>query len=332
MEQKLSCEDLWKDPSGAAQLLKKKENLQDCQDKILRFHTLFQANIDLYALAEEEGETLVQQEALTELKALAKDISRYRLELFFHQDEDARPCFLTVQAGSGGTEAQDWAAMLLRMYTRWAEQRNYLVELLDDSPGEEAGIRWATLKIKGNRFPYGWLKGETGVHRLVRISPFDASARRHTSFASITVIPDLEDTIDIVIQEKDLRIDTYRASGAGGQHVNKTDSAVRITHIPTGIVVQCQVDRSQHRNRAMAMSMLKARLHALEKQKQQEIEAAQRKDEAGITWGQQIRSYVLQPYQMVKDLRTQVQSGNPQAVLDGELDEFLLASLESNVQ
>lgn len=283
-------------------------------------------------MALEEEDLAIQQETLTELKNLSKEVTRYRLELFFYQDEDPRPCFLTVQAGSGGTEAQDWAAMLLRMYTRWAEQRGYTVEVLDDSPGEEAGLRWATIKIKGNRFPYGWLKGENGVHRLVRISPFDSSSRRHTSFASVSIIPDLEETIDVVIQEKDLKIDTYRASGAGGQHVNKTDSAVRITHIPTGIVVQCQVDRSQHRNRAMAMSMLKARLYALEKQKQQEVEASHRKDEAGITWGQQIRSYVLQPYQMVKDLRTQVQVGNPQAVLDGELDDFLLASLESNIQ
>jgi peptide chain release factor 2 len=255
-----------------------------------------------------------------------------RLQLFFNQPEDKGGCFLSVQAGSGGTEAQDWAAMLLRMYIRWAESHRYTVELLEDSPGEEAGLKSATLKISGTRFPYGWLKGESGVHRLVRISPFDAASRRHTSFASVSVIPEPDEAIEIEILEKDMRIDTYRASGAGGQHVNKTDSAVRITHLPSGIVVQCQNDRSQHRNRAMAMTMLKARLIEQERQLRCEKESSQRQDERGITWGQQIRSYVLQPYQLVKDVRTGIEFGNPAAVLEGEIDIFLRASLENNAK
>lgn len=265
------------------------------------------------------------------MKMLAKQVDQARLELLFSKPEDRRPCFISIQAGSGGTEAQDWASMLLRMYSRWGEQNRYTVELLEDSPGEEAGLKSATLKLSGQKFPYGWLRGETGVHRLVRISPFDSNSRRHTSFASVSITPELDDNTVIEILEKDLRIDTYRASGAGGQHVNKTDSAVRITHTPTGIVVQCQNDRSQHRNRAMAMAMLKAKLHQRELQKQEDDLAKGRQEEHGITWGQQIRSYVLQPYQMVKDLRTGIEAGNPHGVLDGELDAFLLGFLKNQV-
>lgn len=281
-------------------------------------------------MAEEESDEVLFKETRKTLKSLARDVEHARLERFFAQPEDVRPCFVSIQAGSGGTEAQDWAAILIRMYTRWAEHNKYKVELLEESPGEEAGIKSGTLKISGQKFPYGWLKGETGVHRLVRISPFDANARRHTSFASVSISPELDDSFAIEILEKDLRIDTYRASGAGGQHVNKTDSAVRMTHMPTGIVVQCQIDRSQHRNRATAMAMLRAKLYEREKQRQQEQALQGRQEEHGITWGQQIRSYVLQPYQLVKDLRTQEESGNPMAILDGNLDDFLLAFLKKS--
>jgi peptide chain release factor 2 len=235
-----------------------------------------------------------------------------------------------VHAGAGGTEAQDWAEMLLRMYTRWAERHGYKVEWLEESQGEEAGLKSATVKITGHN-AYGWLKTESGVHRLVRISPYDSQARRHTSFSSAWVYPVIDDSIDIVIEDKDLKVDTYRASGAGGQHVNRTDSAIRITHMPSGIVVQCQADRSQHRNRDTAMNMLKARLYEAELQRREEAAAATEATKSDIGWGHQIRSYVLQPYQMVKDLRTSVESGNPTAVLDGDIDPFLEASLASKV-
>ena len=259
---------------------------------------------------------------------LDKNVQQERLKLFFSQPEDKKSCFLSINAGSGGTEAQDWASILTRMYLRWAQENDYKAELLEESQGEEAGIKSATIKISGKSFPYGWLKGESGVHRLVRISPFDANSRRHTSFASVSVLPEIDDDIAVDIQEKDLRIDTYRASGAGGQHVNKTDSAIRITHIPTGIVVQCQIDRSQHRNRATAMTMLKSKLYVLEQEKIKAQTEKHRPEEHGITWGQQIRNYVLQPYQMVKDLRSGVESGNPMGVLDGDLNAFLLGFLE----
>ncbi|MDZ4323148.1 MAG: peptide chain release factor 2, partial [Alphaproteobacteria bacterium] len=231
-------------------------------------------------------------------------------------------------------EAQDWALMLTRMYTRWAEAKGYKIEWIEESPGEEAGIKSATFKVcsqKGADHPYGWLKGESGIHRLVRISPFDANARRHTSFASVWAYPEVDDAIDIQLEDKDLRIDTYRASGAGGQHVNKTDSAIRITHLPTGIVVQCQNDRSQHRNRAQAMSMLKARLYEHELKKREEAAQASEANKAEIGWGHQIRSYVLQPYQMVKDLRTHVEKGNAHGVLEGDIDAFLEATLAQKI-
>ncbi|MGB0670049.1 MAG: peptide chain release factor 2, partial [Rhodospirillales bacterium] len=249
----------------------------------------------------------------------------------FAGEMDPNNAFLDIQAGSGGTEAQDWAEMLLRMYTRWSEQHGYKLDWLEESAGEEAGIKSATIKVEGTN-AYGWLKNESGVHRLVRISPYDSSARRHTSFASLWVYPVIDDTIEVDIQEKDLRIDTYRASGAGGQHVNRTDSAVRITHEPTGIVVQCQNDRSQHKNRATAMNMLKARLYEAELQKREAESQALHDAKTDIGWGNQIRSYVLQPYQMVKDLRTGVETSNTGAVLDGDLDDFMAAALAHRVQ
>ena len=245
-------------------------------------------------------------------------------------EADGNDCYLEVHAGAGGTEAQDWAEMLLRMYARWAEAHGCKSEWLEESGGEEAGIKSATVKIVGVN-AYGWLKTESGVHRLVRISPFDSNARRHTSFASVWVYPVVDDKIEIAINDKDLRIDTYRSSGAGGQHVNKTDSAVRITHGPSGIVVQCQSERSQHQNRARAFAMLRARLYELELEKREAKTEAMNAGKSDIGWGHQIRSYVLQPYQMVKDLRTGVETGNTGAVLDGDLDRFLAAALAQKI-
>ena len=245
-------------------------------------------------------------------------------------EADGNDCFVEIHAGAGGTESQDWAAMLQRLYLRWAEDHEFQTDLVEQGPGEEAGIKTGVIKISGTN-AYGWLKTESGVHRLVRISPFDSNSRRHTSFASVWVYPLVDDAINIEIEDKDLRVDTYRASGAGGQHVNKTDSAVRLTHEPTGIVVQCQNQRSQHKNRATAMRMLKSRLYEMELQKREADMAEQEADKKEIGWGHQIRSYVLQPYQLVKDLRTGFETSNTSAVLNGEIDEFLSAALTKNV-
>jgi peptide chain release factor 2 len=323
---------LWQNAQEASRLFHKREVLKETKNNYALLEKEFFDSCQLWDLAYEENDDIVQKEILSDLKNLCAKSKKYQLELFFNREEDHKACFLSVQSGSGGTEAQDWSAMLLRMYIRWAEHHHYKVDCLDESPGEEAGIKSGVIKISGKKFPYGWLKGETGVHRLVRISPFDSNARRHTSFSSISVIPEIGEDVVIDIQEKDLRIDTYRASGAGGQHVNKTDSAVRITHIPTGTIVQCQQDRSQHKNRSIAMNMLRAKLYEKEQEKKKEIETMQRQNEKGITWGQQIRSYVLKPYQMVKDLRTNFQSSNPKAILDGDIDGFLVAFLEMQAQ
>ena len=282
--------------------------------------------VDMIALAEAEGDGDVLAEAETALMALHKIAGKKELESLLSGEADPNDSYLEVHAGAGGTESQDWAEMLLRMYTRWAEQHGCKVELMEESQGEEAGLKSATVRILGDN-AYGWLKTEAGVHRLVRISPFDAASRRHTSFASIDVYPVVDDAIDIDIQDKDIRIDTYRASGAGGQHVNRTDSAVRITHEPTGIVVQCQNDRSQHKNRASAMKMLKARLYERELKRREDETRAEHEAKSDIGFGHQIRSYVLHPYQMVKDLRTSVEKSNAQGVLDGDLDPFLEAAL-----
>lgn len=286
--------------------------------------------VELIELGEEEGDVTVVEEAENQLKELQVEGARAQLETLLSGEADTNDCFMEINAGAGGTEAQDWVAMLARMYSRWAESKRYKVEILDENPGEEAGIKSITFKIIGHQ-AYGWLKTESGVHRLVRISPFDSNARRHTSFASVWVYPVIDETIDIEVEEKDLRIDTYRASGAGGQHVNKTESAIRITHMPTGIVVQCQNDRSQHRNRAEAMNMLKARLYELELRIREEKLSAQTASKTDIGWGHQIRSYVLQPYQMVKDSRTGVERGNAQAVLDGDIDCYLEAALAQRI-
>jgi len=286
--------------------------------------------LELIELAEAEGDDGVLKDALAQLQALAEEAKTREIESLLSGEADGRDAFMEINAGSGGTEAQDWAAMLMRMYTRWAEQRKFKVEILDESEGEQAGIKSVTMQISGPN-AYGWLKTESGVHRLVRISPFDSAARRHTSFSSVWVYPVVDDSIEIEINPADLKVDTFRASGAGGQHVNKTESAIRITHVPTGIIVACQTDRSQHRNRATAMNMLKARMYEMELQKREAASAATEAAKTDIGWGHQIRSYVLAPYQLVKDLRTNHETGNPASVLDGNLDPFMAASLAARV-
>ncbi len=284
----------------------------------------------LLELAEEEGDEELAAEGAEAFAELKRRAGAAELETLLSGEADGSDCFVEVHAGAGGAEAQDWAQMLLRMYARWADAHGLKTEYVEESPGEEAGIKSATVKLRGEN-AYGWLRTESGVHRLVRISPFDASGRRHTSFASVWVYPVVDDSIEIEIADKDLRVDTYRSSGAGGQHVNKTDSAVRMTHLPTGIVVQCQNQRSQHKNRAAAMSMLRARLYERELQARREEQAAVEAGKTDIGWGHQIRSYVLQPYRMVKDLRTGVETGNAQAVLDGAIDSFIGAALAAQV-
>jgi len=281
-------------------------------------------------MAEADGDAAMVGEGIAALRVLAEEAKRREIESLLSGEADGRDAFMEINAGAGGTEAQDWAEMLMRMYSRWAETHGYKIQLMEQSEGEQAGIKSATLQVTGPN-AYGWLKTEAGVHRLVRISPFDAAARRQTSFASVWVYPVVDDTIEIEIDPSDLRVDTYRASGAGGQHVNKTESAIRITHIPSGIVVACQNDRSQHRNRATAMEMLKARMYEAELQRREAVSAAQENAKTDIGWGHQIRSYVLAPYQMVKDLRTNVEKGNPAAVLDGDLDAFMAAALAQRV-
>jgi peptide chain release factor 2 len=281
-------------------------------------------------LGEEEGDPDIVADAEKSLVALKADVQKREVEALLSGEADGNDTFLEVHAGAGGTESQDWTEMLLRMYMRWADEEGYKVELIESNAGEEAGLKSATIQVKGTN-AYGYLKTESGVHRLVRISPYDSNARRHTSFASVWVYPVVDDTIDIEVAESDCRVDTYRASGAGGQHVNTTDSAVRITHIPTGIVVQCQNERSQHKNRATAWNMLKARLYEMELKKREEAALAAAASKTDIGWGHQIRSYVLQPYQMVKDLRTGVVSTNPAGVLNGEITPFIEAALAQRV-
>jgi len=288
-------------------------------------------NVEILEMGEAEGDRDIIEEAEAALLAARDVAAKAELGTLLSGEVDANNCYLEVHAGAGGTEAQDWAEMLLRMYTRWAEAHGHKVDWMEESAGEEAGLKSATVKITGHN-AFGWLKTESGVHRLVRISPYDSSARRHTSFSSIWIYPEIDDDIEIDIQDKDLRVDTYRASGAGGQHINKTDSAIRITHLPTNIVVQCQNDRSQHKNRAAAMKMLKARLYEHEMRKREEEQQAVHDAKTDIGWGHQIRSYVLQPYQMVKDLRTGVETSNTQGVLDGDLDDFMAAALAARVK
>jgi peptide chain release factor 2 len=322
--------NLWNDTQKARAVMRERQHLDDAINAYADLERSLSDNIELIELGEDEGDSEIVAEAEKALTGLLKVAQKREVEALLSGEADGNDAYLEVHAGAGGTESQDWAQMLLRMYMRWAEEKRFKAELIESSAGEEAGLKSATLHVKGMN-AYGWLKTESGVHRLVRISPFDSNARRHTSFASVWVYPAVDDTINIEINEGDCRIDTYRASGAGGQHVNTTDSAVRITHLPTGIVVQCQNERSQHKNRATAWAMLKARLYELELKKREEEAQAQQASKTEIGWGHQIRSYVLQPYQIVKDLRTGVESTNPPAVLDGEIDAFVQAALAQRI-
>jgi peptide chain release factor 2 len=321
--------DLWDDPAKAQALMRDRQRLIDSVSTYRMIESGLRDNVELIELGEAEGDADIVQEAETTLKSLAETAAAKELEALLDGEADGNDTFLEINAGAGGTESCDWAAMLARMYVRWAEKKGYTVEMQSETPGEEAGIRSVSYKIIGHN-AYGWLKSESGVHRLVRISPYDSAARRHTSFSSVWVYPVVDDNIEIEVLDKDIRIDTFRSSGAGGQHVNKTDSAVRITHFPTGIVVTSSL-KSQHQNRDIAMQALKSRLYQLELNKRTAAiqEAHENKGDAG--WGNQIRSYVLQPYQMVKDLRTGVETSDTQGVLDGDLDAFMAATLAMDV-
>lgn len=322
---------LWNDAKHAQTLLRERNHLSELIGNYQELDKTAKDSLELAEMGEAEGDNSIVSDAEAELGKVADKLRRLELESLLSGEADANDCFIEIHPGAGGTESQDWASILLRMYMRWAEKAGFKMELIDEQAGEEAGIKSATIKVSGHN-AYGWAKTESGVHRLVRISPFDSNARRHTSFASVWVYPMVDDTIEVEINEKDLRVDTFRASGAGGQHVNKTDSAIRITHMPTNIVVQCQTSRSQHKNRAEAYSMLRARLYELELQKREEKANALNATKTDNAWGHQIRSYVLHPYQMIKDLRTDVETSNTQAVLDGDLEAFMSAALADRVK
>ena len=315
--------------------MQERAKLESGFDAVRELEQGLRDNLDMIELAEMEGEAELVDEALLSLRKLKERGDRAQLEALLSGEADGNPAFVEIHPGAGGTEAQDWAAMLLRMYTRWAQSAGMKVEVMEETSGEEAGIKSATVRVSGEN-AYGWLKTESGVHRLVRISPYDSSARRHTSFASAWVYPEVDDTIDVDIPESEVRVDTYRASGAGGQHVNKTDSAVRLTYTPSGedqpIVVACQNDRSQHKNRARAWDMLRARVYELELQKREAAAQAEAESKSEIGWGHQIRSYVLQPYQMVKDLRTGVETSDTSGVLDGDIEPFMAAALSARLE
>jgi len=311
--------------------MRERNKLDTSLAQFARLEADYSDTVEMIDLADAEGDAALVKESEETLRAVAKRAADLELQSLLSGEADGNDCYLEIHAGAGGTESQDWASMLFRMYTRWAEREGFKWELIEESPGEEAGLKSATILIKGEN-AFGWAKTESGVHRLVRISPFDSNARRHTSFASVWVYPVVDDNIEIDIVDKDLRIDTYRASGAGGQHVNKTESAIRITHIPSGIVVSCQNDRSQHKNRATAFAMLRSRLYERELERREAVTDAQNATKTDIGWGHQIRSYVLQPYQLVKDLRTGTQSYSPQDVLDGDLNAFMQASLAQKLK
>jgi peptide chain release factor 2 len=321
---------LWDNPKAAQEVMRERQRLEHAMGATRAIERELADTAELMELAESEGDEALVDDGVRSLAELAERAERDKVAALLAGEADANNAYIEVNAGAGGTESQDWAEMLQRMYTRWAERHGMKVELIDYHSGEQAGIKSATFLVKGEN-AYGNLKTESGVHRLVRISPYDANARRHTSFSSVWVYPEVDEDIDVQVEEKDLRIDTYRASGAGGQHVNTTDSAVRITHVPTGIVVACQNERSQHKNRASAMKQLKARLYEAELQKREAEADAANAAKTDIGWGHQIRSYVLQPYQLVKDLRTGVTSTSPGDVLDGDLDRFMAAALSQRV-
>jgi peptide chain release factor 2 len=321
---------LWNDAKKAQEVMRERTRLDSAINATRAIESEKSDTAELIEMAEAEGDEAMVDEAVDSLKALANRADEDKVKALLAGEADGNDTYLEIHAGAGGTESQDWAEMLQRMYQRWAERRGYKVEIVDYHGGEQAGIKSATLLIKGEN-AYGYAKTESGVHRLVRISPYDSSARRHTSFSSVWVYPVIDDNIDIEINESDLKIDTYRASGAGGQHINTTDSAVRITHVPTGIIVACQNQRSQHKNKAEAMNMLKARMYEAELQKREAAASGEYQAKTEIGWGHQIRSYVLQPYQMVKDLRTGVVSPSPDDVLDGALDPYMAAALSQRV-
>ena len=329
MVRELEDPDIWNKPEYAQELGRERSRLEQVVDVIEKLSSSLDDASELLEMAAEEGDADTVESVSSDLVQQEKELEGLEFQRMFSGEMDANNAFLDIQAGSGGTEAQDWAEMLLRMYLRWGERRGFDMELIEVSPGEVAGVKSATVHVKGD-FAYGWLRTESGVHRLVRKSPFDSGNRRHTSFASVFISPEVSEDIEVDIDPSDLRIDTYRASGAGGQHVNRTDSAVRITHLPTGVVVQCQNDRSQHKNKANAMKQLRAKLYELELKARTEEKQALEDTKADIGWGSQIRSYVLDQSR-IKDLRTNVETGNTQAVLDGDLDRFIEASLKAGL-
>jgi peptide chain release factor 2 len=330
LNQRVEDPTLWDDPKAAESVMRERRRLESAVGTVCEIEKEMADAVEFVELGEAEGDGEVVDEGLKSLQKLAGRADADKVQALLSGEADANDTYIEIHAGAGGTESQDWAEMLFRMYARWAERKGYKVETVEYQAGEQAGIKSATLMVSGEN-AYGYAKTESGVHRLVRISPYDSSARRHTSFSSVWVYPVIDDDIDIDINPADLKTDTYRASGAGGQHVNTTDSAVRITHVPTGIVVASQNDRSQHKNRATAMNMLKARLYEAELARREVEASGEYQEKSEIGWGHQIRSYVLQPYQMVKDLRTGVTTGNPQAVLDGEIDDFIAAALAQRV-
>jgi len=322
LEKESMRDGFWDEPEKATGILREKSRLSDAVDNWNKLKNSLDDLILLNEIAIQERDDATQREISVELENLNASVRQNELKMMLGSEQDSMNAIMSIHAGAGGTEAQDWAEMLLRMYLRWAERKGFTSTIIDYLPGDEAGLKSVSWTLRGE-YAYGYAKAEIGIHRLVRISPFDAGARRHTSFASVFVYPEVDDRIVIVIDEKDLRIDTYRSTGAGGQHVNKTDSAVRITHLPTGIVVQCQNERSQHKNKAMAMKYLQSRLYEMKLREQNEKLQAINKTKKDIAWGSQIRSYVLHPYKMIKDHRTNIETGNVNKVLDGDIDEFV---------
>ncbi len=318
--------NFWHDKAKSQKILKEKKLFEDLTNSYKNSMDQLKDLNDLFILASDENNISVKKDIFENIKELKKKVKKNEIKCFLSNEADSFDCYVEIHAGAGGTESQDWADMLRKMYMKWSDHKNYKCNLISEHKGDEAGIKSSTIKIQGE-YVFGWLKKESGIHRLVRISPFDSGARRHTSFASIWVYPVVDENLKIEILDKDLRIDTYRSSGAGGQHVNTTDSAVRITHLPTKIVVQCQNERSQHKNKETCMNMLKARLYDFEMKKKDELNQNSEESKAEIGWGHQIRSYVLQPYRLIKDNRTNFESTNPEKVLDGDLDEFLEESL-----